>query len=80
MMMESPNFRYGDHLAAVRKMDRARVRAIPSERQMRAKTVVLLEITGQDAHQMLLVQDHHMIQAFAADTPDEPLHVGILPP
>jgi hypothetical protein len=28
---------------------------------------------------MSFVQDDHMIQAFAADTPDEALHVGILP-
>jgi hypothetical protein len=28
---------------------------------------------------MALVQDHYVVQAFAADTPDEPLHVGILP-
>jgi hypothetical protein len=28
---------------------------------------------------MSLVQDHHMIQAVAAETPNEPLHVGILP-
>ena len=28
---------------------------------------------------MALVQDDHVIQAFAADTPDEPLDVGVLP-
>jgi hypothetical protein len=26
---------------------------------------------------MSLVQDDHVVQAFAADTPDEPLHVRI---
>jgi hypothetical protein len=28
---------------------------------------------------MSLVQDDHMIEAFAADTPDEALDIGILP-
>jgi hypothetical protein len=28
---------------------------------------------------MALMQDHYVVQAFAADTPDEPLHVWILP-
>jgi hypothetical protein len=28
---------------------------------------------------MALVQDNYVVQAFAADTPEEPLHVGILP-
>jgi hypothetical protein len=29
---------------------------------------------------MSLVQDDRVVQAFAADTSDEPLNVGILPP
>jgi len=28
---------------------------------------------------MSLVQDHHVIQAFAADAPDQPFDVGVLP-
>ena len=28
---------------------------------------------------MALVQDDHVVQAFTADTPDQPLDVGILP-
>jgi len=28
---------------------------------------------------MSLVQDDHAVQAFAADTPDQPLEVGVLP-
>ena len=28
---------------------------------------------------MSLVQDDHVVQAFATDTPDEALHIGILP-
>ena len=28
---------------------------------------------------MALVQDDHVIQAFTADTPDEPFDIGVLP-
>jgi hypothetical protein len=41
--------------------------------------MVILEVTGQEPPQMALMQDHHVVQALATDTPDEPLHVGILP-
>jgi hypothetical protein len=41
--------------------------------------MVILEVISQEPPQMSFVQDDRMIQAFAADTPDEALHVGILP-
>ena len=41
--------------------------------------MVILEVPGQKPPQMALVQDDHVVQAFAADAANEPFHVGILP-
>ena len=54
-------------------------RTIHVQRPVRAPVKIILEVTGQEASQMLLVQDDHVVQAFGADTPDEPFDVGVLP-
>jgi hypothetical protein len=41
--------------------------------------MVILKVPGQEPPQMSLVQDDHVIQAFATETPDEPFDVWILP-
>jgi hypothetical protein len=46
---------------------------------MRTPVMIILEISSQKPPQMALVQDNHVVQAFAADTPDQPLDVRILP-
>jgi hypothetical protein len=38
------------------------------------------EVVGQESMQMSLVQNDHVMQAFAANTPNEPFDVGVLPP
>src|SRR5215472_2111425 len=53
-------------------------RCIFSERQMRPATFVVLEIIFQGAMQPGLVEDHDMVQAFAANRTDESLDIGIL--
>jgi hypothetical protein len=41
--------------------------------------MIIAEAFGQEPSQMSLMQDDHVIQAFAANTPDGPLDVGVLP-
>ena len=41
--------------------------------------MIIVEVFGQEPPQMSRVQDDHVIQAFAANTPDQPLDVRILP-
>jgi hypothetical protein len=41
--------------------------------------MIIVEIFGQEPSQISLVQNDHVIQAFAADTPDQPFDVGVLP-
>jgi hypothetical protein len=40
--------------------------------------VVILDVLGQEPPQMSLVQDNHVVQAFTANTPDQPFDVGVL--
>jgi len=46
---------------------------------MGTKAMVIGNIRGEHAPEMLLVEDDDMIEHIAADTPDGPLAVGILP-
>src|SRR5262245_32726475 len=46
---------------------------------MGTKAVVIGDIRSKQAPEMSLVEDDDMIEHLAADTPDEPLAVGILP-
>jgi hypothetical protein len=46
---------------------------------MRASSLVIVDVGGQDAAQMALVEDHHVIQAFAANRTDLALDVTVLP-
>jgi hypothetical protein len=41
--------------------------------------MVIRQVTGQEPSQMALVQDDHVVQAFAAETPEQPVDGGGLP-
>jgi hypothetical protein len=41
--------------------------------------MIIGKVAAQEALQMLLVQDDHLIQALAPDTPNQTLDVGVLP-
>ena len=61
MVMEATDFRHRNHLATVRRMDRARFRTIHGERQMSAIMVVIGDIGVQHALEVLLVLHNKMI-------------------
>ena len=46
---------------------------------MRAGSVVVVDVRGQDTAQIALVEDDDVIETFAADQTDDPLDVGVLP-
>ena len=54
-------------------------RTIHVQRPVCAPAMIIVEISSQEPPQMSLVQDDHVVQAFAADAPDEPFNVGVLP-
>ena len=78
-IMEASDLRQGYHLAHVRWLDSAGVRAIHIERKMGTKSVIIGDVCGEHSSEMPGVEDDDMIEHIATDTPDEPLAVGILP-
>jgi hypothetical protein len=63
----------------LRPLDRPRYRTIHLQGPVRTPMMVILNVPGQEPPEMSLVQDDHVIQAFTADTPDQPLDIRILP-
>ena len=51
-------------------LNRAGLGAILVEREMRAGALVVVDVRRQDAAQMALVEDHDVIQTFAANRAD----------
>ena len=78
-MMQATDFRDGDDSSDAAMLNRAGVGTILVERKMRASALVIIDVRGQDAAQMALVEDHDVIQTLATYRSDEPLNVPILP-
>jgi len=78
-MMQAADLRDGDDSSDPAWLDRARIRAILIERKMRAGALVIVDIRGQDAAQMALVEDHDVVETFATDRTDHALDVSVLP-
>ena len=78
-MMEAANTLELDHHPLLWRLDRPAVRRILLQRQMRPHAVIIIGIAGEDAFQMKLSQDNHVIQTFSAYRADDPLSIGILP-
>jgi hypothetical protein len=66
-------------LARRGECDRPEVRCVLVEREVCARLMVVSEIAGQEAVEVSLAENEHMIQALAPDGPDETLREGILP-
>ena len=62
-MMESTHVRESDDRSPRRRLYRAGVRALHGQRQVRPPMVVVVKIAGQEAPQVGLAEDHHVIQA-----------------
>lgn len=79
VVVEATNFRHRDHLTTLWRLYWASSRAIHPQRQVRAPRVVIGQIAREDAPEVVLTQHDDVVQAFAANTPDETLHIGVLP-
>ena len=77
--MQATDFWDGDDSSDAAMLNRAGVGAILIEREMCAGSVVVVDIRGQDAAQMALVEDHDVIQTLAANRTDHALDVRVLP-
>ena len=54
-------------------------RGIFIQRQMRPRAMVITEVTFQNSTQVPLVDHDHVVQAFSANTSDNPFRVAVLP-
>jgi hypothetical protein len=63
----------------LRLLDQPRHRTIHLQRPVHAPVMIIAKVFGQEPPQMAPVQDNHVVQAFAADTPDQAFDVRILP-
>src|SRR5262245_10780923 len=79
MMMQPTHLWDFPDWAKLWPLDRPRQRTIHVQGSVRTPAMIILEVTGQQPPEMALVQDDHVVQAFTADTPDQPLDVRILP-
>jgi hypothetical protein len=79
MVMQPAYFRDGKHHPRFRWLDRARFWTIHDQGKMGSPPMIIGKVVGQDAPQMPLVQDEHMLETLPADAPDEALDIGILP-
>jgi hypothetical protein len=60
--MQAGDLREGDDLSASASLDRARVGTILVKRKMGAVSVVVVDVRGEDAAQMALVEDHDVVE------------------
>jgi hypothetical protein len=67
-MVQATDFGNLHDLARRGKLDRPDVWSILVEREMGARPVIVSEIEGQDAAEMLLAEDEHVIQALAPES------------
>src|SRR5882724_3357982 len=79
MVMQPSHFRDGNHRLRSRWLDRARLWTIHGQRKMGSPAMVIGKVAGQDALEMPRMEDDPMVQTLSADTPNQPLHKGILP-
>ncbi len=78
-MMESTHQRQRDDVASIWWFDRACLRTVGIQGSVSAVTVIIVDVVGHDLTQVLLIQNNHVVQTFAADRPDQPFHNRILP-
>src|SRR5262245_28266435 len=79
MVMQPTHFWNLSDRANLRPLDWSWHRTIHVQRPMRTPVMIVMEVFGQEPPQMALVQDDHMVQAVAANTPNKPLDIRILP-
>ena len=78
-MMQAADFGHRDDSATVGGLDRARIGCVLPKRQVRARPLVVGEVRVEQASEMPLAEDDDVVEALAADRPDDALDVRILP-
>jgi len=78
-MMETADHGCLDDPTPVGTLHRSRLRGVRVEGQVSPGPVIVGEIRVRHATQMGVVQHHHVVEALAAQGPDQTFDIGILP-
>ena len=78
-VVQAADFGKLQDLSRRRRLDGPEVWGVLVEREVGSGLMVVGEIAGQDAAEVSLAEDEHVIQALAPDRADEPLREGVLP-
>jgi hypothetical protein len=78
MVMQAPNFGESHDLTCLGWLHASRHWAIHRQRQMGPPAVIIGKVAREDALEMPLVKDEHMIQTLPTDTADQALDIGVL--
>jgi hypothetical protein len=76
--MQASDHGYLDDSALVGVLHRSGLRSVLLQREVRSPTVVVGEVVSQQATQVRVVPHHDVVEALAAQGPDEAFHVRIL--
>ena len=60
-------------------LNRAADRCVFAQREMRANSIIIGGVSGQDSAQMCLAEYDDVVEAFTSDRTDHPLDIAILP-
>ena len=77
--MESADLGQLHYLAHRRRLDVSRIGSIFVQGEVGSRALIVGEIGTQDAAEMFLAKDDHVLEALAPDRTDEALDVRILP-
>ena len=78
-MVQAPDFGDLNDPAAFRRLNRPPVWCILIEREVSSGPVIVRDVAGQDAAQVLFTKDEDVIETLAPDGADEPLRERVLP-
>jgi hypothetical protein len=78
-MVQAADFGKLHDLARLGELDRPDIWSVLVEREMGTCLMVVAEVAGQDATEVSVAEDEHVIQALAPDRADEPLYERVLP-
>jgi hypothetical protein len=78
-MMEPANFGPRHDPTGSGRVDGARLGRVLAEREVSSRALVVRDVRAKHSSEMSLVEDDHVVQALAADRPDDAFDVRILP-
>jgi hypothetical protein len=79
MVMQAANILEHDDRAAIWRLNRSRMGAIHVQRQMCTPTMVVVEVQGEDAPKVTLVEDNDVVKAVSPDAADQAFDIRVLP-